>query len=196
MQPGASVLQQQRRGRGTEYRHGRWRELLHAYLFPSQHADDDRCHNISVKLNKEKYQISYRRNYCRVSLVSTAADENANHSGASALEVPLEAGDVLQANMKPGAPMLHDLVFSAHVRTGGVGLATPAQMEQLQEQAAFFLTQRKNKALKPLPPVKVQMYAIDYRVFDPEFKAQAARSGQQPDARVCSRRHSTRMAKY
>ncbi|HME34135.1 MAG TPA: VWA domain-containing protein [Candidatus Sulfotelmatobacter sp.] len=147
---------------------------------PPNHSDDGKCHNISVKLDKEKYQLSYRRSYCRGILVTTAADENGNHSGAPTLEVPLEAGDVLQANIKPGAPMLHDLLFSAHVRTGGIGLATPAQMELLQEQAAFFRTQRKNKPLRPLPPVKVQTYAIDYRVLDPEFKAQAARTGQQP----------------
>ncbi len=143
-------------------------------------ADDDRCHNISVKLDKEKYLLSYRRNYCRVPLFSTASDENANHSASSALELPLEAGDVLQANTRPGAPMLHDLVFSAHVHTSGVGLATPAQMEHLQEQAAFFRTQLKNKALQPLPPVKIQIYTIDYRVLDSQFKAQAARTSNQP----------------
>lgn len=147
---------------------------------PPNHQEDESCHNIAVKLDKEKYQLSYRRSYCRMLLVSTSADENANHSASSTLEVPLQAGDVLQANIKPGAPMLHDLMFSAHVHTSGVGVATPAQMAQLQEQAAFFTTQRKNKVLRPLPPVKVQSYAIDYRVLDPEFKAQAGRTGQQP----------------
>ncbi len=147
---------------------------------PPNHQEDESCHNIAVKLDKEKYQLSYRRSYCRMLLVSTSADENANHSASSTLEVPLQAGDVLQANIKPGAPMLHDLMFSAHVRTSGVGVATPTQMVQLQEQAAFFTTQRKNKVLRPLPPVKVQSYAIDYRVLDPEFKTQAGRTGQQP----------------
>jgi VWFA-related protein len=147
---------------------------------PPNHGEDDSCHNISVKLGKEKYQLSYRHSYCRMLLVSTSADENAAHSGSPALEVPLQAGDILQANIKPGAPMLHDLVFSAHVYTSGVGVATPQQMLQLQEQAAFFSTQKKNKPLRPLPPVKVQSVAIDYRVLDPGFKAQAARTGQQP----------------
>jgi VWFA-related protein len=147
---------------------------------PPNHGEDDSCHNIAVRLDKEKYQLSYRHSYCRMLLVSTSADENATHSGPSTLEVPVQAGDVLQANIKPGAPMLHDLVFSAHVHTSGVGVATPAQMAQLQEQAAFFQTQRKNKPLRPVPPVKVQSYAIDYRVLDPEFKAQAGRTGQQP----------------
>jgi VWFA-related protein len=147
---------------------------------PPNHEEDGSCHNISVKVGREKYQLSYRRSYCRGILVSTAADENANHSASPTLEVPVEAGDILQANIKPGAPMLHDLVFSAHIRTSGVGVATPAQMAQLEEQAAFFQTQHRNKPLRPLPPVKVQSYAIDYRVLDPEFKAQAGRTGQQP----------------
>jgi VWFA-related protein len=147
---------------------------------PPSRADDGKCHSISVKLNQEKYQLAYRHSYCRGILVSTAADENANHSASPTLEVPLEAGDVLQANIKPGAPMLHDLVFSAHVHTSAVGVATPAQMAQLQEQAAFFQTQHKNKPLRPLTPVKVQSYAIDYRVLDPEFQTQAGRTGQQP----------------
>jgi VWFA-related protein len=147
---------------------------------PPNHGEDDACHNISVKLDKEKYQLSYRRSYCRGTVVSTAADENASHFGAPTLEIPIVAGDVLQANIKPGAPMLHDLVFSAHIHTGGVSLATPAQMAQLQDQAAFFQAQQRNQSVRPTPPVKVQTYSIDYRVLDPEFKAQAARSGQQP----------------
>ncbi len=146
---------------------------------PPNHPGDDSCHNISVKLNKEKYQLSYRHSYCRVLLVSTSADE-ANHSASPTLEVPLEAGDLLQANIKPGAPMLHDLVFSAHFHTSGVGVATPSQMEQLRQQAAFYRTQRRNKPLKPLPPVKIQTYTVDYRVLDPQFKVQAERSGKQP----------------
>jgi len=148
---------------------------------PSTQMDDGRCHNISVKLDKGNYQLSYRRNYCRVPLVSTAAAESADSSGLSALALPVQAGDVLQANMRPGAPMVHDLVFSAHLRTeGGPALATPAQMEQLQQQAAYFRGHRRNKPVKPLSPVKIQSYAIDYRVLDPQFKAQAARGGKRP----------------
>ena len=148
---------------------------------PPAYTDDGKCHNISVKLDKEKDQLSYRRNYCRVPLVSEVAEEDNGNAGTSTVGVPLQAGDVLQGNMKPGAPMLHDLVFSAHLRAeGGVVLATPAQMVQLEEQSAFYRTNRRNKPLKPLPPVKIQTYSVDYRVLDPRFKAQALRSGQQP----------------
>jgi VWFA-related protein len=148
---------------------------------PPSRMDDGKCHNIAVKLDKEKYVLSYRSNYCRVPLVSAATEEDKSNPGGATVAVPLQAGDVLQGNIKPGAPMLHDLVFSAHLRTeGGVVTATPAQMLLLEEQSAFYRTHRKNKPLKPLPPVKVQTYTVDYRVLDPQFKAQAARGGPKP----------------
>ncbi|HEY6369933.1 MAG TPA: VWA domain-containing protein [Candidatus Sulfotelmatobacter sp.] len=147
---------------------------------PQAYVDDGKCHNIEVKVDKEKYQLSYRRNYCRVPLVSTEAEQDKTNPGTVAVAVPLQAGDVLQGNIKPGAPMLHDLVFSAHLRTeGGVVTATPAQMLLLDEQSGFYRTHRRNKPLKPLAPVKIQTYTIDYRVLDPQFRALAERAGRQ-----------------
>ena len=147
---------------------------------PPENADDLKCHNIAVKLGQNKYQLSYRRSYCHVPLVSTEAENDKGNPGTAALAVPLQAGDVLQANIKPGAPMLHDLVFSAHLRTeGGVVTASPSQMAILEQQAAFYRTHQRNKPVKTLAPVKIQTYTIDYRVLDPQFKAQAARGGQQ-----------------
>jgi len=143
---------------------------------PPAHDDNGKCHNIAVKLDKPGYQLSYRRNYCRVPVVSTATEEAEQESEHTVpLVSPLQAGDLLQGNMRPGAPMLHDLVFSAHVRTsGGAKLATADQMAQLSEQAAVFRKQRRNKPVKPLAPVRIQAYAIDYRVLDPQLKTQAS----------------------
>jgi VWFA-related protein len=139
---------------------------------PSDQEDDGKCHKISVKLDQQHDQLSYRQQYCRAPLVSAAnVDEdgaNSNPAGAPALAVPLQAGDLLQGNIRPGAPMLHDLVFSAHMYTDRPALATSAQMAQLETQAAFYRTQSRNRPLKPLPPVKIQTYTIDYRVLDPE----------------------------
>ena len=146
---------------------------------PPEHADDLKCHNIAIKLDQKKYQLSYRRSYCRVPLVSTEAENDNGNAGTAAVAVPLQAGDVLQANIKPGAPMLHDLVFSAYLhKEGGVVMATPTQMLQLEEQSAFYRMHRRNIPLKPLPPVKIQTYSVDYRVLDRQFKAQASRGGQ------------------
>jgi hypothetical protein len=147
---------------------------------PPSRMDDGKCHNISVKMDEKTYQLSYRRNYCRVPLIDTEAAENKGAAGTATVAVPRQAGDVLQGNIKPGAPMLHDLVFSAHLRTeGGVLTATPTQMVLLEEQSAFYRTHIRNRPPKPLPPVKIQTYIVDYRVLDPQFKAQAERSGRQ-----------------
>lgn len=145
---------------------------------PPAYSGDGKCHNIAVKLNQEKYQLSYRHDYCRVPLVSTTTEEDQRNAKSAAVAVPLQAGDVLQGNIKPGAPMLHDLVFSAHLRTeGGVVTATPTQMVLLEEQSAFYRTHSRNRQLKPVPPVKVQTYTVDYRVLDPQFKVAAEHGG-------------------
>jgi hypothetical protein len=72
--------------------------------------------------------------------------------------------------------MLHDLLFSAHVRAEGTqAMATAAQMAQLEDSPAFFRTRKRERPMKPLAPVKMQKYRIDYGVFDPQLKALAAR---------------------
>jgi len=137
---------------------------------PPNQEDDNKCHNIVVSVAKAKYQLSYRRYYCRVPVVSTTTDESEETGGRLSLAIPLQAGDVLQANMRPGAPMVHDLIFSAHVRAdGAAAMATPEQMAQLEEQAAFFRTNRRKKAAKPVAPIKIQSYVVDYRVLDPQL---------------------------
>jgi VWFA-related protein len=148
---------------------------------PPGNADDGKCHNIVVKVDQPGYQLSYRRNYCHSPLVSAPPDEIADQTGNSMpLVFPLQAGDVLQGNMRPGAPMLHDLIFSARLRTEGLpALATPQQMAQLVSQADYYRTHRKGKSDKPIKPVQIQQYSIDYRVLDPQFKARAARGANQ-----------------
>ena len=148
------------------------------YSPPSQ--EDEKCHKISVKLDKGSDQLSYRHSYCR-GLEVSAVGADTDHPAAATLAVPMQAADVLQGNIKAGAPMLHDLVFSAHLQPGAVALASPAQMAHLEEQAAFFGEERRNRPLKPLAPVKVQTFTIDYRVLDPLFKAQTSTaSGKEP----------------
>lgn len=145
---------------------------------PPTGSDDGKCHNIGVKLAQAGYQLSYRRNYCHTPLVSEPRQESEDASQSSVpLIFPLQAGDVLQGNMRPGAPMLHDLIFSARVRsTGSATLASPAQMAEITAQADYYRTHRKNRPDKPVRPVKIQEYSIDYRVYDPQFRAQQARS--------------------
>jgi hypothetical protein len=58
------------------------------------------------------------------------------------------------------------------MHTDQAGMATPAQMRQLEMQAAFYRTQSTKRPLQPLPPVKIQTYTIDYCVLDPQLKPQ------------------------
>ncbi len=75
--------------------------------------------------------------------------------------------------------MLHDLLFSCHVRAeGSPALATPQQMAQIQDEPAYFRNRRKNQAPKPVAAVKLQRYFIDYRVVDPMLKKLANQPGK------------------
>lgn len=137
---------------------------------------DNKCHGIGVALDKKGYKLSYRRNYCRVPLVSAPMESGSEAADSSTVAIPLLAGDVLQANMRLGAPMVHDLIFAAHLRADGPSaMASPDQMIQLQTEADYFMTHRRNKPPKPLPPTRVQKYTVDYRVYDPQLRAESAR---------------------
>jgi VWFA-related protein len=93
--------------------------------------------------------------------------------------VAAKAADTLYANIEHGAPMLHDLLFSAHLATvGKPEMATAKQMAELVDSPNYFLTRRKEQVQKPLTPIKLQKYLIDYGVIDARLKAMAMRDGQ------------------
>jgi hypothetical protein len=94
--------------------------------------------------------------------------------------VAAKAEDTLYANIEHGAPMLHDLLFSAHLKVGrSSGNGNAEQMQQLEDSPAFFRTRHKDRPRKPLAPVKLQKYLIEYGVFDPQLKALAG-DGDKP----------------
>jgi len=142
---------------------------------PSNKKDDGGRRSIAVRVDHPGYQISYRRYYFTSALRPQAQSASAQSPEAS---VAAE-NDSLQSNMKHGAPMIHDLLFSAHVRAdGGPARATPEQMSQLSDEPAYFRTRHKDKPLKPLAPIDLQRYAIDYRVTDLALKN--LQSGKSP----------------
>jgi VWFA-related protein len=145
---------------------------------PSARDDDGKCHTIRVLLDAKQYRLSYRPSYCRVPTVSAPMEPGAEAADSSTVVIPLQAGDVLQANMRLGAPMVHDLIFSAHVHTDGPAkMAKPEEMAQLQTESEYFMTHKRNKPPKLLPPTRVQKYVVDYRVFDPQLKVEASHTG-------------------
>jgi VWFA-related protein len=97
----------------------------------------------------------------------SAGTEPASLLSRSELE-PLQMArpaDSLFPNMQHGAPVAHQLLFRAHIRAvAPPAKATPAQMESLADQAAYFGERRPNRPAKPLRPIQLQKYQIDYTV--------------------------------
>jgi VWFA-related protein len=144
---------------------------------PSNTNEDGVQRNIEVMVEGSKYHLTYRRFY-----YSLPADklQPAAKPGTYAAAHPV-TNDTLYATIQHGMPMIHDLLFSTHVRTdGNLKFATPQQMAQLIEEPAYFRTRRRNKSLQLPPAMKLQKYFIDYRVIDAKLKSTAAQSGKEP----------------
>lgn len=129
---------------------------------PSNKNYDGKLRKIHVALSQKGYQLAYRRSYY-------ADDPDSLAHGSSKKEIaaqqsaPRKLGDSLFANMQHGAPMAHDIYFRAHISTiGAPALGTREQMANLADQPGYFRARRKNRPAKPLPPVQLQTYAIDY----------------------------------
>jgi VWFA-related protein len=143
---------------------------------PTNQKDDGGRRGIAVRVIKPGYKLSYRRFYF-TSALRPQTQPAAQLANASTISAPAE-NDALQPNMKHGAPMIHDLLFSAHVHADGIpAKASPEQMALLAEQPAYVTTHHKDK---PLAPIDLQKYVIDYRVTAPALKSQAAQNGKAP----------------
>ena len=145
---------------------------------PTNQKDDGNRRGIAVRVVEPGYKLSYRRFYFTSALRTPEQPAKAQVAGNSAVPPAPAEYDVLQPNMKHGAPMVHDLLFSAHIHADGIpAKASPEQMAQLAAQPAFVSAHQKDKAGTP---VDVQKYAIDYRVTDLALKAQNGQNGKTP----------------
>ena len=143
---------------------------------PSNQTYNGALRNIHIELDKKGYQLSYRRSYFAYDPNVPALDKVTFKRVSEGLEPapPRKVGDSLYANMQHGAPLAHQLFFRTHIHTvGAPALATAAQMENLEEQPAYFRVRKKNRPLKPLAPVQLQSYVIDYTFMAGAPKAEA-----------------------
>jgi VWFA-related protein len=145
---------------------------------PTNMKYDGSERHIEVTLEpKREYTLSYRMLYYGV---PDDEPQPPNHK-TEVLQgrfVAAKTTDNLYANIEHGAPMLHDLLFSAHVSAEGAPvMATADQMLSLEDSPAYFRTRHRNKPLQPLAPVKLQKYRIDYGVIDAQLKSAAKHKG-------------------
>jgi len=148
---------------------------------PTNKNFDGSERKIDVTLANAKengYTVTYRTVYYAMADSDPQQPSKKKVDALQARFVAAKAEDTLYANIEHGAPMVHDLLFSAHIATKGKPqLATEKQMAELQDSPAFFRTRRKDTPQKPLPPVKLQKYLIDYGVIDQQLKKLAAGNG-------------------
>ena len=139
---------------------------------PNNREYDGKLHNIRVELAQRGYSLAYRRAY--YGLDPNAASMPAGKGVAVSFpeQTPeRKKGDSLAANMQHGAPMVHDLVFGAHVEAvGAPGTGTPQQMAQFADQPAFFRTRKRNATVKLLAPIVLQKYRVQYSVMASQLK--------------------------
>ena len=135
---------------------------------PSNLKYDGSERHIEVTLaRKGDYKLSYRRFYYGVP--------------EPAGPPPSKTADTLYASIEHGAPMMHDLLFSAHLAAEGAPrMATAGEMRSLEDSPAYFRTRQKTGGQKALSPVKLQGYRIQYGIFDSQLKMTAKRKSAPP----------------
>jgi len=148
---------------------------------PSNAKFDGSERHIEVTIadaTKGEYMLTYRTLYY-AEPDNPAKQPTHKNEALQARFVAAKAADTLYASIEHGAPMLHDLLFSAHLSTDGKPvMATSKQMTELVDSPNYFLTRRKDQVQKPLTPVKLQKYVIDYGVIDPRLKSLATQKGE------------------
>jgi VWFA-related protein len=118
---------------------------------PSNMSFDGHLRHIEVKLKDRKDHLAYRRAYY----------------GANSEAAEKPSGDKLSAMMEHGAPEFHQLVFEAHVEaTGSPARGNRDQMKNIE------LAQRGKDSAKPMKPIPLQAYTVDYAVMAKQLRAE------------------------
>jgi VWFA-related protein len=128
---------------------------------PSNQNYDGQVRKLRVELSKRGYHLAYRQAYCAYN-----PDFPPPPRGKHPATGPVAPKDSLFANMQHGAPLNHQLLFKVHVHPVGFpARATPEQMASLiAGQPQYFRERGKRKSGKPILPIELQTYAIDYTV--------------------------------
>jgi len=141
---------------------------------------------LASRYSKSGYKLAYRRSYYGSDPDAPLPEPKRKASAAPAQPAPRKVGDTLYANMEHGAPIAHQLIFGAHVQTvGAPAKGTPEQMAELADQPAFFKTRRRNAPAKPLAPIDLQKYAIDYTVMAHQLQI----DGEPPKLEIAAAAH-------
>jgi VWFA-related protein len=135
--------------------------LLYA---PTNPKFDGKLRNIRVKLEKSGYTLAYRRTYF-------ADDLESKNRHASAAGAGTSSGEPLSADMQFGAPLMHEVIFFAHVDAISSAVPpTPAQLAALRPYQEEMARAEHRKHPPKETPELMQQYAITYSVLTKMLK--------------------------
>jgi VWFA-related protein len=137
---------------------------------PSNQTFDGKLRRIKVQLGiAGKYSLEYRRGYLATAPQSAIMPEYYKPSKKQEFMETANlrpVGDSLSAYMQRGAPIAREVIFRAHVHAlSSPQLATQAQMANLVEQPTYFHERQKKHPTRPLPPIKLQTYLVEYQII-------------------------------
>lgn len=139
----------------------------------TKYEGDERHIQVMLAKNDKGYQVTYRHVY--YAMGDEAQQKQRKQDPLQARFLAAKVQDTLYANIEHGAPLLHDLLFSAEVTPEAEAhMATPEQMKALEDAPDYFKTRKRDKPQTAPRPVKMQKYVIDYGVIDPQLKQMAA----------------------
>ncbi|WP_348263581.1 VWA domain-containing protein [Telmatobacter sp. DSM 110680] len=139
----------------------------------TKYDGSERHIRVTLAEKDKKYSLTYRTVYYGLS--DDEALEGHSKQIMQQRFLAAKQTDTLYATVEHGAPMMHDVLFVAHMATvGKPRLASAEEMKQLEDSPLYFKTRRKAQTLKPPAPVNLQQYVINYDVIDPQLRSQAA----------------------
>jgi VWFA-related protein len=139
----------------------------------TKYDGSERHIRVTLADKDKNYALTYRTLYYGVS--DDEVQESHTKQVTQQRFLAAKQADTLYATVEHGAPMVHDLLFVAHMATnGGTRMASAEEMKQLKDSPAYFRTRKRSQNLKPLTPVNLQQYVINYDVIDPQLRALAA----------------------
>lgn len=135
---------------------------------PSNRTFNGKLRRIQVALAGKGYHLEYRREYLATApqspIMPAHYKPRKNRDEDTANLRPV--GDSLSAYMQHGAPTARDVYFRAHVHTlSPPHLATAEQMANLVDQPTYFRLRQKKHPQKPLAPIKLQTYMVEYQII-------------------------------
>jgi VWFA-related protein len=150
---------------------------------PSNKNYNGKLRTIQVQLAKKGYYLAYRRAYYATSPGSPIVPSDLKVPGEP--KAGRQVGDSLSAYMEYGAPIARQVLFRAHVEPlAPPALGTPEQMAQLEQQATYFRTRKKGHAPKPLAPIKLRPYLVEYTIIGRQPSLEVAAAVYDDDGRI------------